>query len=990
MPPSDSLAKLAATGHLNSLPLAAIWLANTPYSRSACRSMPIRRQFLTWSQPFLPQLCDWLGGESVVDEATGIADYSELLVVLPTRSAVRRLTELLVDATGGRMLPPDLMTPAEFPERLYALKQPLATAHTQRLAWVRAIRTTDPDRLRRVIPNPPDDADTRGWFALADLLAAQHRELARDDLDFLAVSKRLAELPDRHEIARWNTLAEIERSYLDDQLAPVGLWDQQKARLTAIDYDECRSKQRLVLAGMSDLNLIVRRMVEQAAAAEPNPASVTALVHADEAEAAELFDELGVLIADAWADVPIAIPDDAICRADDDRDQVEAAAVAVVTLDGVAANEIAIGCPDEQVVEPLRTRLLDAGIASNPTVGRDLSRSQPAELLRRIAACLTDPDAEATMRLVRLPCLRAMLDDQTIASRAMAELDRYRASRQPRRLTAERLAAAHESEQQRTPAGIGYETALAVLLQIETMLEPFTGGAEPVSEWRRRIMALQTALFVDPEDSESRLACEAIGRILLELTQTPPEFEGDIRAEELLGHVLDQLRGIKQPPFVEGDAVAITGWLEMPLDDRPVAVVTTFNDGTIPTAVTSDLFLPGSVRSQIGMNDNARRYARDAYATLVLLKSRKACRFVVASRNADGDPLPPSRLLFRESPERTAARVLSLIGPAPVRPRPASRWVTERTRCAIDVPPPRPRAGTVRRIPVTAFRDYLACSYRYYLGRELGLVSVERELGELDPLAFGSLVHEVLERFAQSEVRDATEADPIRRFVAAELDTLAASLFGAQPQPAIAVQLQQAHSRLAAFAEPQATWRAKGWQIAESEQNVRRTVSLPSGGRIDISGRVDRVDRNERTGEIAVIDYKTGDTATKPLAAHYAAKGETPRDRWKDLQLPLYRHLLGYADEEIVLGYFNLPKDRDGTAFCEAGFTAEQLDEADSLAWEIAEAILAESFAFDADRSVAHDSFETICQSKVLKVRPRSEPRDPNVAAASSIEGGRR
>ena len=40
-------------------------------------------------------------------------------------------------------------------------------------------------------------------------------------------------------------------------------------------------------------------------------------------------------------------------------------------------------------------------------------------------------------------------------------------------------------------------------------------------------------------------------------------------------------------------------------------------------------------------------------------------------------------------------------------------------------------------IPVTAFRDYLQCPYRYFLQRELRLRSVEDDVRELTATAFG-------------------------------------------------------------------------------------------------------------------------------------------------------------------------------------------------------------------------------------------------------------
>jgi len=66
-----------------------------------------------------------------------------------------------------------------------------------------------------------------------------------------------------------------------------------------------------------------------------------------------------------------------------------------------------------------------------------------------------------------------------------------------------------------------------------------------------------------------------------------------------------------------------------------------------------------------------------------------------------------------------------------------------------------------------------------------------------------------------------------------------------------------------------------------------------------IKGKIDRIDRNLRTGAWMIVDYKTSESGKRPEATHQAthqATGARRRDSgrtWDDLQLPLYRHLAG-------------------------------------------------------------------------------------------------
>ena len=110
--------------------------------------------------------------------------------------------------------------------------------------------------------------------------------------------------------------------------------------------------------------------------------------------------------------------------------------------------------------------------------------------------------------------------------------------------------------------------------------------------------------------------------------------------EQLLKQVADHADPISA---CAAGQIELLGWLELPLDRAPALVATSFNEGCVPTSVNSDLFLPNALRQQLGLLDNRRRYARDAYALSVLLASRQEltldCRPAVGGRrSADSQP----------------------------------------------------------------------------------------------------------------------------------------------------------------------------------------------------------------------------------------------------------------------------------------------------------------------------------------------------------------
>jgi hypothetical protein len=102
-----------------------------------------------------------------------------------------------------------------------------------------------------------------------------------------------------------------------------------------------------------------------------------------------------------------------------------------------------------------------------------------------------------------------------------------------------------------------------------------------------------------------------------------------------------------------------------------------------------------------------------------------------------------------------------------------------------------------------------------------------------------------------------------------------------------------------------------------------------------VRGIIDRIDRHEPTGELMVLDYKTGARAKLPAEAHLArcsargpegavqewslCQGDKGKlMRWGDLQLPLYvlavRELFEVAeDTPLRCGFFNLPRSKAGS-----------------------------------------------------------------------------
>ena len=901
--------------------------------------MPITRSFLHWQSPALAAAAQLLLEDRVID---GVADLSEVVVALPGGRAGRRLLEILIDRADREsliLLPPQIITAGRLPELLYVAQRPFADDFTQRLAWIEALKQADRELLLQVIREPPGDGDLFAWLSLGEMLSRLHRELAADGFDFGDVVQRADELEGFNESARWQSLAEIQRDYLR-RLDELELWDLQTARLFAVAQRECATDKQIVLIGMVDLNRTQRAMLDQVAD------GVTAVVFAPD-ELSDRFDEHGCLRSDAWLEVPIDLDRELIEVVDTSGDQADAVMLAMAKLDGVfSAEEITVGVPDERLVGPIQQRLAECGVPSRYGVGVPATRMGPSLLLKATADYLESRRPDAFAALVRHPAIAHWLAGQGVTDDWLTQLDQYRSTHLPTRLDGKwqrASSSAYQSlrnvfdELHREPDSDGTQAGL---------LHGLSGAKRPLGKWVVDVIQLvinvygRISLTQNCADEWNVIAaCDAIRDALAAQRDIPDELAPSVSCAEALRLLLQSLSGQTVPPRADHTAVELLGWLELPLDDAPALIVSGFNDGLVPASRNSDLFLPNELRRQLGLEDNNRIYARDAYALSVIAASRTSLKLIAGRRSADNDPLIPSRLLFACEPQEMALRTLGFLrGSSKLKPRIelAGSLTAGRKQSVFAPPQPLEPLAELKSMKVTEFKDYLACPYRYYLRHRLKLEGIDDGGNELGGGEFGSLLHEVLKAFGESEAATSDAADDVKQALNDLLDDQVSRQFGKHPLAAVNVQVEQIRYRLEKFADWQAGWVAEGWAIEVTECDIKDETApftvddLP----LYLRGRIDRIDRNRATGEIVIFDYKTGESANKPEKTHRR------RDDWVDLQLPLYRHLVQYAADKFAdvdpatvrLGYIVIPKSLDAIGHHVAAWTADDLADADETA----------------------------------------------------------
>ncbi|HEX7449581.1 MAG TPA: PD-(D/E)XK nuclease family protein [Pirellulales bacterium] len=959
----------------------------------------MKRIFLGWQKPALLAAADFLFEQYALPND---ACLSGVAIALPSARATRRMLEVLVEQAEVRRLPlvpPQLVTIGHLPELLYDGPTHVAGRLARQLAWAAALDDIDSGMLRH-LTGDAEAAERKAMLssqrlALAEVMEKLHEDLAGHGLRF-AEAVAGVERFDASEAARWRALAAVQSAY-EARLAKLGLSDVQLTRLEAIRAATCRAEREIVLVGVADLPVAVARLLSHEQVAE----RVTSLIYAP-TDLAERFDRFGSLLSDAWCHAELPLRDDQLVVVDRPGDQATAVVQAIADLAGeYAADQITVGVPDADVVPYLERRFEQFDLPSRYGEAVRLSETGPYRLLVAVAAYLDGqrfadlaalarhPDAQLALsaavgaepshgpgesqqsgelnggarvqsaadgsaspghRLAKN--LRSEEPSQTRPGSASAtgsnadidlltSLDTYYSEHLQARLAGRPLG--------RSPAA---QAVAAIQKQLDRWLENFS-GQRALSDWAQPMVDLLLAVYerqnLDRGHAHGRLiveACDKIHEILVEASQLDAHWAGRLTAADAIRLLLRQIESEPIPPVPDQAAIEILGWLELPLDDAPALVVTGFNDGFVPSFINADPFLPNALRRQLGLLDNDRRYARDAYGLAVLLGSRQRLTLIAGRRSAQGDPLTPSRLAFACPREDIARRVLRYFGRevTPDRPTAVPHGLPAGARKSGFAPPkPKPPEKPIREMRVTQFRDYLACPYRFYLRHVLMLHSLDDLAEELEPSAFGSLAHDVLREFgADPDTSLLTDVEAICQRLDADLQRLVRERFGRHRLPAVDLQVEHLRLRLGAFARWQADWAARGWRIVKTEIEVQgeQASLLVDGKPMFLKARLDRIDRNDFDGRHVIFDYKTSDSGEPPEKTH-RVNGE-----WVDLQLPLYRHLasaLGIGDSP-ALGYIVLPKDLKKITGHLAEWGQDELDSADAIAKEVVRDIWSQKF----------------------------------------------
>ena len=417
--------------------------------------------------------------------------------------------------------------------------------------------------------------------------------------------------------------------------------------------------------------------------------------------------------------------------------------------------------------------------------------------------------------------------------------------------------------------------------------------------------------------------------------------------EVLRNKLKEMARGIQAPEARKQCVSDVIGWREAPYARGRRVILGALHDGCVPEPVEESEFLPPSLCSELRINYEDFRIARDSFLMTALLHSRPQgqVHIVIARQNPDGSAAAPSSLLLRcgnDLPERarTFFAESTGVGPLPkvlhcplrqAAPGPETKaggkivpgMMEDIRQIAPEADKPyltwrtRRNGGKPREITFSPSRLslFLQCPLSFWLKNLFGLDagdSYDADKADLESNEFGTVMHSVLERVVERfpGLQQLTSAFPNaetqEQQTAMVLETavgIAREEWGKVYKPTqthqlytlpMQVQLQTLEEMLPDFAKRHVADLHNGWCNVAREYELQPALTLTNGETVRFYMKADRIDRNV-DGRWRIIDYKTSSSEKNPVSVHFDTL-----DNGKSSHFSSFMNTEQYAFPEIV------------------------------------------------------------------------------------------
>ncbi|MGF1532044.1 MAG: PD-(D/E)XK nuclease family protein [Puniceicoccaceae bacterium] len=840
-------------------------------------------------------------------KTVGPLDYSDTLLILPTRNACRSLRAALVQRAHSfntGLVSLNLVSPGVFLD--WFLPAQVASPLQLEDAWDRVLQAASIEELQPILPALADRLSSSNRMALLRKIEQLRQTLFQAGHTFQTVPDVLRCHQRSEEKQRWVALAALEHRVVSRLGASQLLYPAPVVDFNHGLPSQLTHTKQLILAVEPEPSPLLLKTLSSLQTAGlkveliiPQPAGV----------APDSFDSFGRPIEGSFSSRPIDLPPDSLIVAEDSSAFCQTLAAhlngSVETSNG--AQPLALGFADPSETALVGPQLERAALPIFDPSGQTLASTAAFGFFSLLSDWLHSRSLEAFQSWLHLPLVPEFFNLKVHPVALLRQWFDFRSRSLPSTL-----------EVQVSPEM--QEPLASVLSQAAALFKQADRDPKFLANLRTRFLStLQSStaapklLFPHPD------ACDLFLDTLEEIVALPEEAMAN---HSRLNLFLNRCRKLAFYPEKKTESIELLGWQEWIWDAHPTLFAVGIREGVLPETFRGQPFLNQTERESLGLPTAITRLERDAYLLHLLctLRPRPHQLYLIHTASGpDSYPATPSRLLFLTSPDAIPRRIQTLYAPPLLK---SSR--PPQTPPAIL---PLPSAPQPTHLSVSDFSLYLNCPYGFYLRRMLRM-DLPDPLDEISPRAFGNLCHRCFQRLNLEET-NLEDEQAIQAALVHFLDQEAATAFNGGISLVPTLQLNNLRKRLSAAAPIIGERRQAGWRCEKAEWKFGAEDSFKIG-QFPVRGIIDCVEINKKTGAVAIIDYKTGGGGKTPDKTHFGTyPSNLPEDvfhpdegielsgkrkRWIDLQLPLYalavKQILGYPSS---VAYFNLPLELSAT-----------------------------------------------------------------------------
>ncbi len=325
----------------------------------------------------------------------------------------------------------------------------------------------------------------------------------------------------------------------------------------------------------------------------------------------------------------------------------------------------------------------------------------------------------------------------------------------------------------------------------------------------------------------------------------------------------------------------VLGFLEMRNLQFEKIFLLDANDDVLPGAKQNDVLLPTEIRKRLHLPTYTEREKIQEYLFDTMIRSAKEvhCFFIENGKKEKSRFL--EKLLWMREQERGKISNDQIIS------------VEYAIALANDIPKSIAKTNDIvqhvrsMKYSSTALNTYLRCPLQFYYQYVLRLREKEEVSGEIEQLAIGNYVHDVLANYFGERIgKKLTENDVDKNALENILQNRFVEMFGVETNAAQELLKIQISKQLQSYFTYMLT------PLVQIQSVIIEGIEFPLASEKEgflFTGKADRIDR--RDGNVFILDYKTGSNEAYTKINFKKLQYNDP-STWKkaigSLQLPLY------------------------------------------------------------------------------------------------------